>query len=296
MPTWLALSALGLAALLFIVAVLVMERRGLVRARLDDADEAGEPIEARGAGLAHWLARAGFRDRRATAAFLLATGALAASGIALAIALQPSVDRAVDALWTLPGAVGELPALLTMATPILLAVLLAVSPALAVTAARSRRVAEVEADLPLLLDLLATLAEAGFGFDSALARVLDVEQLKPALARELRVFQLDLLAGRSRVAAMRALADRLEVPALSAFVAALIQAEQIGSSIAETLRHQADDARRTQRERLLLTAETLPIKLAVPLVLCFLPGIFVIALGPAVHRLFELADQVTTGL
>lgn len=296
MTATLTLGALVLAVVLLVVAARVMERKAVARARLE---EVAEPVPSRGSDrgpLGSWLGRAGYRSEYATTVFLLATGGLAFLGVLLAVALRPSVDRAVEALWALPGAVGELPALLTMATPILVAALLASSPFLAVSASRARRVAEVESDLPLVLNLLATLAEAGFGFDSALGRVLDVRQVKPALARELKAFQLDLLAGRARVVAMRALAERVDVPSLSAFVAALIQAEQIGSSIAETLRLQADDARRIQRERLLLRAETLPIKLAVPLVVCFLPGIFVIALGPAVHRLFELADQVTFGL
>ncbi len=110
------------------------------------------------------------------------------------------------------------------------------------------------------------------------------------LAREFRSYQADLLSGRTRVDALRRLARRLEVPSVTILVSALVQAEQMGTGIAETLRRQADDMRDRRRERANAFAMALPVKRMVPLVVCFLPGIFVWAIGPAFTRLFQIAD------
>ena len=73
-------------------------------------------------------------------------------------------------------------------------------------------------------------------------------------------------------------------------VSALVQAEQLGSGIAQTLRRQADDLRDRRRERANAFAMALPIKRMFPLVVCFLPGIFVWTLGPFFVQLFQIAD------
>ena len=76
------------------------------------------------------------------------------------------------------------------------------------------------------------------------------------------------------------------------FASALIQAEQVGSGIAEVLRVQSDDLRQRRRERAIREAETLQVKLVFPLVICCLPGLFVITLGPAFSELFEVLEGV----
>ena len=149
---------------------------------------------------------------------------------------------------------------------------------------------KVEQDLPISLELLATLGEAGLGFDAALSRVLDSVKEDRPLAREFRTYQSDLLAGRTRVESLRRLARRLEVSSVTILVSALVQAEQMGSGIAQTLRRQADDLRDRRRERANAFAMALPIKRMFPLVVCFLPGIFVWTLGPFFVRLFQFAD------
>jgi len=75
------------------------------------------------------------------------------------------------------------------------------------------------------------------------------------------------------------------------FVSALVQAEQIGASIAETLRRQSEDVRDRRRERALLLAQALPVKLFFPLVLCFLPGILLSTLGPALYQLIRVSER-----
>jgi pilus assembly protein TadC len=159
--------------------------------------------------------------------------------------------------------------------------------------ARRQRVTEIEQDLPLFLELLATLGEAGLGFDAALARILDAQPGERVLMQELRTFQVEVLAGRPRIQVLRRLSRRVDVTTFTIFISALVQAEQSGAGIAGVLRRQAEDARDRRRERTLQIAAALPVKLLFPLIICFLPGIFVAALGPTAHQFFQFIDNLT---
>ena len=97
----------------------------------------------------------------------------------------------------------------------------------------------MEQDLPLTLELFATMAEAGLGFDAALTRIVRAQGTDRALVAEFVNFQHDMLGGIPRAQALRQLARRVDVPSLTSFTSALIQAEQVGASMAETLQHQA---------------------------------------------------------
>ena len=89
---------------------------------------------------------------------------------------------------------------------------------------------------------------------------------------------------------LRRLSRRLEVSSVTILVSALVQAEQLGSGIAQALRRQADDLRDRRRERANAFAMALSVKRMIPLVICFMPGIFVWAVGPALTQLFQVAD------
>jgi tight adherence protein C len=101
-----------------------------------------------------------------------------------------------------------------------------------------------------------------------------------------------MIAGVSRTQALRLLARRVDVAALTSFTSALVQAEEVGASTAETLRHQADDLRQRRREDALLKAQALPVKLVFPLVICFLPGIFLSTLAPVLFQMIQVANGV----
>jgi tight adherence protein C len=161
-----------------------------------------------------------------------------------------------------------------------------------VNAARKRRVLAVEQDMPVTLDLLATMSETGLGFDSALTKVLESQRQDRPLVQELQTFQLETLGGISRVQCFRRLARRLEVQSMTIFVSALVQAEQVGAGFAKVLRTQADDLRNRRREDANMMAQALTVKLICPLVICFLPGIFVCTLGPIFLQFIKLADSV----
>lgn len=190
----------------------------------------------------------------------------------------------------LPPVVGDLLSPIAYMAPWTVFLILTLLPWLVVRRARRQRVEQVEQDLPISLELLATLSEAGLGFDAALARVLDSLMEDRPLGREFRTYQSDLLAGRTRVESFRRLARRLDVSSVTILVSALVQAEQLGSGIAQALRRQADDLRDRRRERANAFAMALPVKRMFPLVVCFMPGLFVWTLGPFFVQLFKMAD------
>jgi Flp pilus assembly protein TadB len=277
-------------------------RRMLLRSHVTRRmyDEAPRPVSAardaaeERSSLGRWLYLAGIRGRYATGSFVVLTAAagLAGLGIALILWSQQANARLLDVLTDFPGGIGDLLVPFVYLAPWLIAVLLACLPWLYVRHARRNRVEQIEQDLPLTLDLLAMLGESGLGFDAALERVLHSQPAGRPLVRELRTFQLDTLAGRPRVECFRRLARRVEISALNVFVSALVQAEQVGAGSASVLRRQADDLRERRREDAMATALAMPVKRLFPLIICFLPGIFVAALGPTAYEFFQYADTV----
>jgi tight adherence protein C len=201
--------------------------------------------------------------------------------------LLAEADRAIEQV---PGGIANLIHPIVLIAPYLATLFVAFVPLAFVRRARRSRVAQVERDLPVTLELLATLAEAGLGFDAALDRILGSNPPDRALVQEFRTFQAEVLAGRSRVESLRRLGRRLDVTSVTILISALVQAEQIGSGIAEVLRSQAEDLRQRRRERAMEFSMALPVKLLFPLVICFLPGIILFTLGPAFYDLFRLAD------
>src|SRR5207248_3397709 len=137
-----------------------------------------------------------------------------------ALSLQRSgrLDQMLRGLGQIPGGVGDLFLPMVYMAPWFMVTLLLATPWLVVRSARRRRVTRIEEDLPLTLELLATLGEAGLGFDAALQRVLASQAADRPLATEFRGFQVDLLAGRGRIASLRRLARRVEVLHFTLFV------------------------------------------------------------------------------
>lgn len=142
-----------------------------------------------------------------------------------------------------------------------------------------KRQNEIMRSLPDFLDQITVGVEAGLGFDSAMARSAKSNEgpLADELARTLQHVQ----AGLSRADALRGLASRNKVPELRQFVAAILQAEQFGIPMAQVLRVQAAEQRRKRRQRAEEKAMKLPVKVLFPLVLCILPALFVVLIGPA---------------
>ncbi len=137
--------------------------------------------------------------------------------------------------------------------------------------------------LPDALDLITTCVEAGLGLDAALAKVS--EQMKGPLAEEFSQTLREVSMGRLRREALSDLGQRTGVPGLISFVNAIIQAEQLGVSIAHVLKVQSDQMRTHRRQRAEQLAHEAPVKMMFPLVMCIFPAFMLVILGPAMIRI-----------
>jgi tight adherence protein C len=244
--------------------------------------------------LRRWLVHAGFRSRTASGLFLLSQ--LAATGLGIIAAgivfWTDAGSLMLSGLSIVPGGFGDLFLPAVYIAPWFALVLFSSLPMLFVRRRRQQRVEQIEQDLPIALDLMATLSEAGLGFDATLSRLFQTRLSRRPLGHEFRTFQADLLAGRSRVQSLRRLSRRAEVASITLLVSSMVQAEQLGMGLADVLRRMADDLRDRRRERANAFAASLPVKLMLPLMTCFLPGVFVWTLGPIFSHFIKLADSV----
>jgi len=164
-------------------------------------------------------------------------------------------------------------------------------PQLLLTSKINRRQKEIRKSMPDALDLLTICVEAGLGFDAAMAKVSGKweTELSRAFARVIQEIQL----GKVRRDALRDMADRLGIPEMTSFVAAVIQSEQLGVSMAKVLRIQSDQMRVKRRQRAEEEAHKAPIKMLIPMALLIFPSLMITLMTPAALRLFNstLADM-----
>jgi tight adherence protein C len=139
--------------------------------------------------------------------------------------------------------------------------------------------------IPDSLDLLTISVRAGLGFDAALAKV--VEKLKGPLSDEFRRALAEVRVGKARREALRDIVPRTEVPPLTNFLGAIIQAEQLGVSISKVLQVQSEQLRIERRQRAEEQAAKAPIKMLFPLVGCIFPSLFIVILGPAIILIMQ---------
>jgi len=294
------LVALGIVAAIVVLTVIaivdwIVRWRAVRRlsAHADNPLAADVSHTSPSGSLGRWLSLAGFSHPSVPALFMASLAASLVIGVVLAqvfrsVALRPLVETVSN----IPGGVGETLAAIVLGGPWILLTVATLAPVLVVRAARRARVRAIEQDLPLALELFATMAEAGLGFDAALIKIVGSQDPDRPLNIEFAHFQRDLLSGVPRLRALRQLARRIEVTPVTSFTSAVIQAERVGASMAETLRHQADDLRGRRREQALVLAQALPVKLVFPLVVCFLPGIFVSTLAPVIYQMIQVANSV----
>jgi tight adherence protein C len=144
---------------------------------------------------------------------------------------------------------------------------------------------QVRRELPDALDLLTISVESGLAFDAGLAQV--ARRTTGPLAQEFfRVLQ-EMQIGTGRVQAMRALADRTDVPELKSFVGAMIQADAFGIPVSGVLRVQAKEMRIKRSQRAEELAQKVPVKILFPLIFCIMPCLFIVVMGPALITMVE---------
>ena len=146
----------------------------------------------------------------------------------------------------------------------------------------------IQLAIPDALDLTVVCVEAGLGLDQSLMRIgQEIRPIHRDLSDELRLLNLEVNAGKSRVQSLRNLATRTEVDDLKALVAVLIQTDKFGTSIAQSLRVFSDSLRVKRRQRAEERSAKTTIKMIPPLVFFIMPSIFVVVLGPAIITIVQ---------
>jgi tight adherence protein C len=142
-----------------------------------------------------------------------------------------------------------------------------------------RRQNEIRKAMPDALDLLTICVEAGLGFDAAMLKIYEKwdNELGLAFGRVVREINL----GKIRREALKDMADRLGIPEMTSFIAAVIQSEQLGVSMAQVLRIQSDQMRVKRRQLAEEQAHQAPIKMLVPMALFIFPSICIVLMTPA---------------
>jgi tight adherence protein C len=151
----------------------------------------------------------------------------------------------------------------------------------------TKRQKEIRKAMPDALDLLTICVEAGLGFDAAMAKVSEKweNELSIAFARIIQEVQL----GKLRKDALRTMSDRVGLPEMTSFVAAVIQSEQLGVSMAKVLRIQSEQMRMKRRQRAEEEAHKAPIKMLIPMGLLIFPSLMITLLTPAALKLMHSA-------
>ena len=165
------------------------------------------------------------------------------------------------------------------------AVLLFFLPELRLYSRGIERRAAISLELPDMLDQMSIAVSAGLGFDAAMVRVS--KNSKGILAAEMVRTMQDIQVGQTRRVAYQDLAGRTGVPTVRRFVRAIIQAEAYGISLSEVLHTQADELRIERRQLAERKAQEIPVKVVFPLVLCILPAMFVVVIGPGAIQIIQ---------
>lgn len=156
-------------------------------------------------------------------------------------------------------------------------------PQMWLTSKIQRRQKDIRKAMPDALDLLTICVEAGLGFDAALAKVSEKWQTELSLAfmRVIREVQL----GKVRREALRDMAERIGIPEMTSFIAAVIQSEMLGVSMAKVLRIQSDQMRVKRRQAAEEEAHKAPLKMLLPMGLLIFPSLMIVLMTPAGLRL-----------
>jgi tight adherence protein C len=139
---------------------------------------------------------------------------------------------------------------------------------------------------PDFMDLLVVCADAGLAMEAALDRIRrELGHAYPSLAANIHITNLEIRAGRTLAEALEHFGDRLGLEEARAFAALIQQSDQLGASISKALRVYSDDMRHKRMSRAEEKAYSLPAKLAVPMMVCIFPVLFIVILTPVIVRL-----------
>jgi len=218
------------------------------------------------------LVQAGIYDPRGVAFFFIGRTALAV-GVAAAIFIFLPLMKPVGGslFWLLivaGGVVGY------------------VGPSMYVDRRISARTLQHRSGFPDFMDLLVVCADSGLSLEASFERVgREIGQGYPSLSANIHLTNLEIRAGRALKEALQNFADRLALEEARAFATLINQSIDLGSSITDAMRVYSDDMRHKRLSRAEEKAYALPAKLAVPMMVCIFPVLFVVILLPVIVRL-----------
>lgn len=157
-----------------------------------------------------------------------------------------------------------------------------------------KRKEQITDALPDALDLLVVCVEAGLGLNAAFIKITEEFKLSgQVLSDEFDIVNREMVAGKPRQDALRALADRTAVEEIKALVAMLIQTEKLGTSLAKSLRVHSDSLRTRRRQKAEEAAAKTTIKLVFPLVFLLFPALFIVILGPGIMEIIRVLQPIS---
>jgi tight adherence protein C len=222
--------------------------------------------------LRHRLILAGIFDSRAVAFFFIARTVLAIVLALTAFMVAPMFIKPGTGFWLTVLAAGIAGYL---------------GPSLYLGRRIARRREEHRAGFPDFMDLLVVCADSGLSMEAALERVgRELGDSYPSLCANIHMANLEMRAGRTMTDALEHLGDRLGLEEARSFATLIQQSAELGSSITDALRVYSDDMRHKRLSRAEEKAYSLPAKLAIPMMICIFPVIFVVILLPVIVRLY----------
>jgi tight adherence protein C len=218
------------------------------------------------------LVQAGIYDPRGVAFFFIGRTALAIGLAAAVFVLLPLVRPTGGSFFWLMVVAGGLAGY--------------VGPSMYIDRRISARTLEHRSGFPDFMDLLVVCADSGLSMEASLERVgRELGQGYPSLSANIHLTNLEIRAGRNLKDALEQFADRLALEEARAFATLINQSIDLGSSITDAMRVYSDDMRHKRLSRAEEKAYALPAKLAVPMMLCIFPVLFVVILLPVIVRL-----------
>lgn len=161
----------------------------------------------------------------------------------------------------------------------------------------SSRRSTLEQQFPDALDLMVICMDAGLSLEAAILRInREMRRSHPEIAREFARVSEELAAGRSRADTLRAMSERLDIPAIRGFVSLLVQSQTLGASVAQGLKTYANEMRGARAMRAEEKAMRVPVLISIPLVICFLPVIVEALLLPSAIDMIRRVAPALKGI
>lgn len=222
------------------------------------------------------LIQAGYMDPRAVGMFFIIRFGAFVGGALFAFLVNwwmASADATATSRWTfiiLSGAAGYF------------------LPGLVLTQKVRERMREYRNGFPDFMDLMIVCSDAGMSMEAGIERVSkELIKTYPSLSQNLQLVSLELRAGRSLDDALKSLADRLSLDEVRSFATLLQQSKELGTSLSGALRVFSDEMRHKRMSLAEEKAHALPAKMSVPVTVCILPVVLMIAIIPIIVKMTE---------